>query len=298
MYYDEKRIIQKTWYFCKKSGTMTIDDIIKAALEEDIGDGDHTTLATVPADAKGKVKMFAKQSGIVSGTEVARRVFTLLDPDTNVEIFIQDGNPIKKDDVIMLISGSDRTLLTGERLALNFIQRMSGIATFTHQMVESIKGTSCTILDTRKTTPCNRLVEKMAVKAGGADNHRIGLYDMIMIKDNHVDFAGGVQKAIQSVQDYLKRNNKDLKIEIEVRNFDELNEVLTTGGVHRIMLDNFSPEEIRKALRLINGKYETEASGGIGIDNIRRYAETGVDFISVGALTHQIRSLDISVTTL
>ena len=277
---------------------MTIDDIIKAALAEDIGDGDHTTLATVPNDAKGKVKMFAKQSGVVSGTEVAKRVFTLLDPDTTVEIFIHDGEHINKGDDIMHISGSDRTLLTGERLALNFIQRMSGIATFTHQLVESIKGTSCTILDTRKTTPCNRLVEKMAVKAGGADNHRMGLYDMIMIKDNHVDFAGGIKKAILSVQEYLKEHDKDLKIEIEVRDFDEMNEVLETGGVNRIMLDNFSPEEIRKALTLIDGKYETEASGGIGIDNIRRYAETGVDFISVGALTHQIRSLDISVTTL
>lgn len=284
--------------FLQKFEIMTIDDIIIAALKEDIGDGDHTTLATVPADARGKVKMFAKQSGIVSGTEVAKRVFTLLDPDTNVEIFIHDGEQLNKGDDIMHISGSDQTLLTGERLALNFIQRMSGIATFTHQLVESLKGTSCTILDTRKTTPCNRLVEKMAVKAGGADNHRMGLYDMIMIKDNHVDFAGGIKKAILSVNEYLKKNEKELKIEIEVRNFDELAEVLKTGGVHRIMLDNFSPEEIRKAIAIIDGKYETEASGGIGIDNIRRYAETGVDFISVGALTHQIRSLDISVTTL
>ncbi len=277
---------------------MTIDDIIKSALEEDIGDGDHTTLATVPAGARGKVKMFAKQAGILSGTEVAKRVFTLLDSTIKVEIFKHDGEPIKKGDTIMHISGSDRSLLTGERLALNFIQRMSGIATFTHQLTESIKGTSCTILDTRKTTPCNRYVEKMAVKAGGADNHRMGLFDMIMIKDNHVDFAGGIEKAIGSVQKYLKEKGKDLKIEIEVRNFEELNRVLETGGVHRIMLDNFSPEEIRKALKLINGKYETEASGGIGIDNIRRYAETGVDFISVGALTHQIRSLDISIVTL
>jgi len=277
---------------------MTIDDIIKAALEEDIGDGDHTTLATVPVDAKGKVKMIAKQDGIVSGTEIAARVFTLMDPETKVDIFINDGDIIRKGDVIMHIEGSDRTLLTGERLALNFIQRMSGIATFTNQMVQSIQGTSTTILDTRKTTPCNRLVEKMAVRAGGAKNHRIGLYDMIMIKDNHVDFAGGIKSAIESVQKYLHENGKTLKIEIEVRNFDELNEVLETGGVNRIMLDNFSPEEIRKALTLIKGEYETEASGGIGIDNIRRYAETGVDFISVGALTHQIRSLDISITTL
>ena len=277
---------------------MTIDEIIQAALAEDIGDGDHTTLATVPENAEGKVKMIAKQDGIVSGTVIAARVFTLLDPDTKIEIFVKDGDRINKGDVIMHIAGKDRTLLTGERLALNFIQRMSGIATTTNELVQMLKGTSTVILDTRKTTPCNRLVEKMAVKAGGAENHRIGLYDMIMIKDNHVDFAGGIKKAILSVQDYLKENNKDLKIEIEVRDFDELNEVLETGGVHRIMLDNFSPDEIRKALKLIDGKYETEASGGIGIDNIRRYAETGVDYISVGALTHQIRSLDISVVTL
>jgi len=277
---------------------MTIDEIIQAALAEDIGDGDHTTLATVPENAEGKVKMIAKQDGIVSGTEIAARVFTLLDPDTKIEIFVKDGDRINKGDVIMHIAGKDRTLLTGERLALNFIQRMSGIATTTNELVQILKGTSATILDTRKTTPCNRLVEKMAVKAGGAENHRIGLYDMIMIKDNHVDFAGGIRKAILLVQDYLKENNKELKIEIEVRNFDELNEVLETGSVHRIMLDNFSPDEIREALKLIDGKYETEASGGIGIDNIRRYAETGVDYISVGALTHQIRSLDISVVTL
>ncbi len=284
--------------FLQKIELMNIDDIIKLSLAEDIGDGDHTTLATVPADAYGKVKMLAKQDGIVSGTEVAARVFTLLDPNTKIELFVKDGDVINKGDVIMHISGSDRTLLTGERLALNFIQRMSGIATFTHQLVESVEGTPVTILDTRKTTPCNRLIEKMAVKAGGAENHRFGLYDMIMIKDNHVDFAGGITNAIHSVQKYLKENGKELKIEIEVRNFDELNEVLETGGVHRIMLDNFSPDEIRKALELINGKYETEASGGIGIDNIRRYAETGVDYISVGALTHQIRSLDISIVTL
>jgi nicotinate-nucleotide pyrophosphorylase (carboxylating) len=277
---------------------MTLDDIIKAALAEDIGDGDHTTLATVPAEARGKVKMLAKQDGIVSGTEVAARVFTLLDPETKIEIFVNEGDKINKGDVIMHISGSDRVLLTGERLALNFIQRMSGIATYTNSLVQLIKGTGTTILDTRKTTPCNRLVEKMAVQAGGAGNHRMGLYDMIMIKDNHVDFAGGIRKAILSVQKYLKDKNKELKIEIEVRNFEELNQVLATGGVHRIMLDNFSPEEIRNALKLIDGKYETEASGGIGIDNITRYAETGVDYISVGALTHQIRSLDISIVTL
>jgi nicotinate-nucleotide pyrophosphorylase (carboxylating) len=277
---------------------MTLDELISQALKEDIGDGDHTTLATVPADAYGKVKMMAKQDGILSGSEVARRVFELLDADTKVSISLNDGEPVKKGETIMTIEGRSRTLLTGERLALNFIQRMSGIATYTNEIVNKIKGTRTILLDTRKTTPCNRLVEKMAVKHGGAENHRFGLYDMIMIKDNHVDFAGGIKKAILAVQDYLKENNKDLKIELEIRNFEELDEALKTGGVDRLMLDNFTPEELRKALKLIDGKYETEASGGITIENIREYAETGVDYISVGALTHQIKSLDISIITI
>jgi nicotinate-nucleotide pyrophosphorylase (carboxylating) len=277
---------------------MTLDELISQALKEDIGDGDHTTLATVPADAYGKVKMMAKQDGILSGSEVARRVFELLDADTKVSISLNDGEPVKKGETIMTIEGRSRTLLTGERLALNFIQRMSGIATYTNEIVNKIKGTRTILLDTRKTTPCNRLVEKMAVKHGGAENHRFGLYDMIMIKDNHVDFAGGIKKAILAVQDYLKENNKDLKIELEIRNFEELDEALKTGGVDRLMLDNFTSEELRKALKLIDGKYETEASGGITIENIREYAETGVDYISVGALTHQIKSLDISIITI
>ncbi len=277
---------------------MTLEELIKQALKEDVGDGDHTTLATVPAQAEGKVKMLAKQEGIVSGTEVAKKVFQILNPETQVEIFIHDGQPIKKGDIIMTIEGKVHTLLTGERLALNFIQRMSGIATYTNYLVNKIEGTQTTILDTRKTTPCNRLVEKMAVKHGGAENHRFGLYDMIMIKDNHVDFAGGIKEAILAVQRYLKDKNKDLKIELEVRNFDELNEALATGGIHRLMLDNFTPDEIREALKLIGGKYETEASGGITEKNIREYAETGVDYISVGALTHQIKSLDISIITI
>ncbi len=277
---------------------MTLDELISQALKEDIGDGDHTTLATVPADAYGKVKMMVKQDGILSGSEVARRVFELLDADTKVSISLNDGEPVKKGETIMTIEGRSRTLLTGERLALNFIQRMSGIATYTNEIVNKIKGTRTILLDTRKTTPCNRMVEKMAVKHGGAENHRFGLYDMIMIKDNHVDFAGGIKKAILAVQDYLKENNKDLKIELEIRNFEELDEALKTGGVDRLMLDNFTPEELRKALKLIDGKYETEASGGITIENIREYAETGVDYISVGALTHQIKSLDISIITI
>ena len=277
---------------------MTLEELIRQALSEDIGDGDHTTLATVPADAVGKVKMLVKQKGVISGIEVVKEVFGQLDRAVNIRSFYQDGDRVEKGDVIMILEGPSRSLLTGERLALNFIQRMSGIATYTAQIVEKLEGTKTTLLDTRKTTPCNRIVEKMAVKHGGAQNHRFGLFDMIMIKDNHVDFAGGITPAIKAVQRYLKEKHKDLKIEVEVRSFDELNEVLITGGVHRIMLDNFTPDQIRKALTLIQGKYETEASGGITIENIRSYAETGVDFISVGALTHQIKSLDISIVTL
>ncbi len=277
---------------------MTLDELILHALNEDVGEGDHTTLATVPEGATGKVKMMAKQQGILSGVEVAQKVFKMLDPATKITVLIDDGQPINYGDIIMTIEGKSRILLTGERLALNFIQRMSGIATNTHGLVEKIKGTKTVLLDTRKTTPCNRIVEKMAVKHGGAENHRFGLFDMIMIKDNHVDFAGGIKEAILAVQHYLKVNGKNLKIELEVRNFDELKEALETGGIHRIMLDNFTPEEIKQALKLIKGRYETEASGGITEKNIRDYARTGVDFISVGALTHQIKSLDISIVTI
>ena len=276
---------------------MTLDELILNALKEDVGDGDHTTLATVPEDATGKVMMVAKQDGVVSGVDVAKRVFEILDPGVKTDVKITDGSEIKNKDVIMYIEGKSRTLLTGERLALNFIQRMSGIATYTRSLVKKIEGTGTILLDTRKTTPCNRIVEKTAVKHGGARNHRFGLFDMIMIKDNHVDFAGGIKNAIVSVKNYLKEKNKDLKIEIEVRNFKELEEAVETGGIDRIMLDNFTPGDIRKALKIINGKYETEASGGITEETIRDYAETGVDFISVGALTHHINSLDISIIT-
>ena len=277
---------------------MTLDELITQALKEDIGDGDHTTLATVPENKTGEVKMLAKQDGIISGIEVVKKVYQKLDPETKINVKIKDGEKVKYGDVIMTIEGKSRTLLTGERLALNFIQRMSGIATYTNKLVKRIEGTGAVLLDTRKTTPCNRIVEKMAVKDGGAENHRFGLFDMIMIKDNHVDFAGGIKEAILAVKKYLSEKNKNLKIELEIRNFDELDEALKTGGIHRLMLDNFKPDEIKKALTLINGKYETEASGGITEENIREYAETGVDYISVGALTHQIKSLDISIVTL
>ncbi len=274
---------------------MTTEELILKALEEDLGGGDHTTLATVDEKATGQAVMLAKEEGIVAGTEIAGKVFELLDPSIKTEIIISDGKPIRPGDRIMMISGPSRVLLSGERTALNYIQRMSGIATFTASVVSKLKGLHTKVLDTRKTTPCNRVFEKLAVKAGGAENHRFGLYDMIMIKDNHIDFAGGIRQAIRKTHQYLEKHHLNLKIEIETRNFEELETVLEEGGVHRIMLDNFTPEELGKALKMINGRFETEASGGITLQTIRAYAETGVDYISVGALTHQIKSLDISL---
>jgi len=274
---------------------MNIKDLVTLALEEDLGDGDHTSLATVPYDAVGEAIMYAKQNGILSGMEVAKEVFKQVDKDLIVDILTVDGSKISVGDKVMVVKGRSQSILSAERTALNFVQRMSGIATFTNEIVNKIDGLHTKLLDTRKTTPLNRIVEKMAVKTGGGYNHRFGLFDMIMIKDNHVDFAGGIEKAINATLSYLREKNKDLKIELEVRNFEELGEALRVGGIHRIMLDNFSPAELKKALKIIDGKYETEASGGISIDTIRDYAETGVDFISVGALTHQIKSLDLSL---
>ncbi|NQU34769.1 MAG: carboxylating nicotinate-nucleotide diphosphorylase [Bacteroidetes bacterium] len=274
-----------------------ISELIAQALIEDLGDGDHTSLATIPEHANGKVKLVAKDIGVIAGVEVASMVFKQVDKNLEVKIFIGDGSSIVPGDLVMIVEGNSRSLLSAERTALNFIQRMSGIATFTNEVQSKIAGLNTKLLDTRKTTPCNRVVEKLAVRLGGGTNHRFGLYDMIMIKDNHVDFAGGIVNAINSTQKYLKKNNKNLKIEIEVRNFDELNEVINNGGVDRIMLDNFSPEQLRKAIDLIDHKFETEASGGISINTIRDFALTGVDFISVGALTHQINSLDLSLVT-
>lgn len=274
---------------------MTIDEIVRMALAEDLGDGDHTSLATVPIEAMGEAILYAKEEGIIAGVEVAREVFLQFDPEISIDIFINDGSKIKPGDKVMLVKGKSRSLLSAERTALNFIQRMSGIATFTNKIVQKIDGLNTKLLDTRKTTPCNRTVEKMAVKIGGGMNHRFGLFDMIMIKDNHVDFAGGIKNAIEATHKYLSENNKSLKIELEVRNFDELAEAMEVGGIDRVMLDNFSPTDLKKALQIIDGKFETEASGGISIDTIREFAETGVDFISVGALTHQIKSLDLSL---
>jgi len=274
---------------------MTIDEIIIKSLEEDLGDGDHTSLSTIPQDSYGKAQLVAKEAGIIAGIEMAKKVYHQVDAETKFTAFIKDGSPIKVGDIIFEVYGKSISILSAERLALNFMQRMSGIATTTKKYVELIKGTPTTLLDTRKTTPLMRLLEKEAVKLGGGDNHRMGLYDMIMIKDNHVDFAGGIVPAIKACHQYLQSKNKSLKIEIEVRSFDELKEVLNYGQIDRIMLDNFSPDELSKALKLIDKKYETEASGGITAETIRSYAETGVDFISVGALTHHIKSLDLSL---
>ncbi len=274
---------------------MTAEELIHIALEEDMGSGDHTSLATIDKNATGTAAMLAKEKGVLAGTKIAEKVFKILDAKTAVDILITDGESIVPGDKIMVINGKSQVLLSGERTALNYVQRMSGIATFTADMVSRLDGLHTKVLDTRKTTPCNRLFEKMAVRIGGGTNHRFGLYDMIMIKDNHIDFAGGIQSAVNKVHSYLKANHLDLKIEIETRNFQELEEVLQTGGIHRIMLDNFTPDELRKAVKIIDNRYETEASGGITSETIRAYAETGVDFISVGALTHQIKSLDISL---
>lgn len=265
------------------------------ALREDIGDGDHSTLACIPSDAEGTAKMVAKQDGVLCGQEVGFRVFQMVDPTLKVALLKQDGDSITKGDVVMTVSGHSGSILTAERTALNFMQRMSGIATETRRMVSMLDGLQTRLLDTRKTTPNMRLLEKYAVACGGGTNHRIGLYDMIMLKDNHIDFAGGIESAIDRTRQYLKEKNKPLKIEIEVRDLDELQRVLDHGGVDRIMLDNFDVPTLREAVRRIDHRYETEASGGITDATLRSYAETGVDFISVGALTHHIKSLDLSL---
>ena len=272
-----------------------LDNLIQLALREDIGDGDHSTLACIPPDATGTAKLVAKQDGILCGAEVGKRVFTLVDPTLKVALLKNDGDSVTKGDLLMLVEGHSGSILTAERTALNYMQRLSGIATETHRMVEMLKGLNTRLLDTRKTTPNMRLLEKYAVACGGGTNHRIGLYDMVMLKDNHIDFAGGIEAAIDRTHNYLKEKGKDLKIEIEVRNLDELERVMAHGGVDRIMLDNFDIPTLREAVRRIDGKYETEASGGITDQTLRPYAETGVDFISVGALTHHIKSMDISL---
>ena len=270
------------------------DRLIDLSFAEDIGDGDHTTLCCIPEDAMGQSKLLIKEPGILAGVEVAKEVFRRFDPTMQVEVFIGDGSKVNVGDVAMIVTGKVRSLLQTERLMLNIMQRMSGIATMTHRYVERLEGTGTRVLDTRKTTPGMRMLEKEAVKIGGGCNHRIGLFDMILLKDNHVDFAGGIEPAIERCHAYLKEKNLNLKIEIEVRNFEELERVLSHGGVNRIMLDNFSVEDTRRAVALVDHRYETESSGGITFDTIRDYAECGVDFISVGALTHSVKGLDMS----
>jgi nicotinate-nucleotide pyrophosphorylase (carboxylating) len=272
-----------------------IDEIIANALREDIGDGDHSTLSCVPENGTGTARLLVKDDGIIAGVELAVKIFKTFDPNLEVEVFIKDGEFVKYGDIAFIVKGASRSILTTERLVLNFMQRMSGIATQTNQIVKLIEGTSVKLLDTRKTTPGIRYMEKWAVRIGGGHNHRFALYDMIMLKDNHVDYAGGIRAAIENANQYLADTGKSLKIEIEVRNEEELKEVLEVGNVDRIMLDNFSPERIVAALKTIPDNYEVEASGGITIDTIRGYAETGVDFISVGALTHSFQSLDMSL---
>lgn len=270
------------------------EQLIALWFSEDIGDGDHTTLSCIPDTAIGKSKLIIKEDGVLAGVEVARQIFKSFDSDLKMEVFIQDGTEVKVGDVAFQVEGKIQSLLQTERLMLNIMQRMSGVATRTREYVRMLEGTNTRVLDTRKTTPGLRLLEKEAVKIGGGVNHRIGLYDMILLKDNHVDFAGGIDKAILRAKDYCKAKGKDLKIEIEVRSFEELNQVLELGGVDRIMLDNFSVENTRKAVEIIQGKYETESSGGITFETLRAYAECGVDYISVGALTHSVKSLDMS----
>lgn len=270
------------------------DRLIDLAFAEDIGDGDHTTLCCIPEEAMGKSHLLIKEDGILAGVEVAKRVFARFDPTMKVEVLMGDGTPVKKGDIAMVVTGKVRSLLQTERLMLNIMQRMSGIATMTAKYVERLKGTKTHVLDTRKTTPGLRMLEKQAVKIGGGMNHRIGLFDMILLKDNHIDFAGGIANAINRCHEYLKEKGLDLKIEIEVRNFDELQQAMDCGGINRIMLDNFSVENTKKAVEMVAGKYETESSGGITFDTIRDYAECGVDFISVGALTHSVKGLDMS----
>lgn len=276
-------------------GNKLIDELIDLAIREDIGDGDHTSLACIPANACGKAKLLVKEEGIIAGIEIAESIFKKLDPTSSVEQKIKDGTHIYPGDIAFIVAGKVITLLQAERLVLNILQRMSGIATETNRYAEKLKGLKTKVLDTRKTNPGMRLLDKYAVKTGGGENHRTGLYDMILIKDNHIDFAGGIKQSIARTKAYLANTGKKLKIEIEARNLNDVRIILETGGVDRIMLDNFSLADTRIAVNLIGDKAETESSGGITFENIRSYAECGVDFISVGALTHHIKSIDLSL---
>lgn len=272
-----------------------IDELIALAIKEDVGDGDHTSLSCIPKDATGKMKLLVKQDGILAGVEIAKQVFAKLDPQMKIEVLLTDGTPVKYGDVAFYVEGRIQSLLQAERLVLNLMQHMSGVATQTNQYVKKLDGLNTKVLDTRKTTPGMRALDKLAVKIGGGENHRMGLFDMILLKDNHIDFAGGIENAIRKAQQYLKDTGRNLPIEVETRSLDDIRKAMEVGGIQRIMLDNFNLEDTRKAVELIDGKYETESSGSINFDTIRDYAECGVDFVSVGALTHQIKSLDLSL---
>lgn len=274
---------------------MTIDEVIKVAFQEDVGSGDHTSLSTIPLTAKGSAHLLIKDEGVVAGIELAKKIFNFLDNGIQFQPILKDGDRVQSGEIAFVVKGSSINMLTAERTVLNFMQRMSGIATYTRMMVDAIGDLPTKILDTRKTTPLLREIEKWAVRIGGGQNHRFGLYDMILIKDNHIDFAGGISKAISSCHDYLLQKGLDLSIEIETRNIAEIKEVMRVGGVKRIMLDNFNYDMIREAVALIDNRYETEASGGITLETVRAFAECGVDYISVGSITHQIKSLDMSL---
>lgn len=272
-----------------------LNKFIKNALAEDVGDGDHTSLSTIPADALGKARLLVKDNGILAGVELAKMIFKAVDKDLKVKVLIKDGAPIKFGDVAFFVEGRDQSILTAERLVLNCMQRMSGIATTTNQVMKLLEGTKTKVLDTRKTTPGFRMLEKWGVQIGGGVNHRFGLFDMILIKDNHVDYAGGIKNALDAAHNYLKTTNRNLDIEIEVRNLTELQEVLNIGGIVRIMVDNFSYGDVRQAVKIVDGRYPIEASGGISPSNVRQYAECGVDYVSLGYLTHSAKSLDLSL---
>ena len=277
-----------------KNREELIDDLLELAFSEDIGDGDHTTLSTIPADAKGRSKLLIKEAGIVAGVDMALKVLHKLDPSIKVDVKIQDGTEVKPGDIVFTAEGPVRSLLIAERTMLNIMQRMSGVATMTRKYQDRLKGLKTKVLDTRKTTPGMRIMEKDAVKIGGGENHRIGLFDMILIKDNHIDFAGGLEKAVKRAKEYCEKNGKDLKIEVEARTLEDVKKLAAMPEVDRIMFDNFSPELTKEAVAIVDGKKETESSGGITIDNLREYGEAGVDYISVGALTHSVKGLDMS----
>lgn len=277
-----------------KTKDELIDDLLNLAFAEDVGDGDHTTLSTIPSDAIGKQKLLIKEEGIIAGVDIAKKVLNKVDSELKIEVFIEDGSRVKPGDIAFIVEGRVQSLLVAERTMLNIMQRMSGIATTTRRYQDELEGLHTKVLDTRKTTPGMRMLEKEAVAIGGGINHRIGLFDMILIKDNHIDFAGGIPQAVNAAKQYCAEHGKDLKIEVEARSLNDIKTILDLGGVHRIMFDNFTPELTREAVKLVGGKCQTESSGGITFGNLRAYAEAGVDYISVGALTHSVKGLDMS----